>query len=73
MVEDFTSLCMQLSCLKRKDRHRLKLMKQSNNVSARDQSKTAAEHMCVHIFITTLISRNYATVNDIIHLISAAS
>lgn len=27
MVEDFRSLCMQLSCLKRKDRNRLKLMK----------------------------------------------
>lgn len=53
------------SCIKRKDRLTLKLMMQSNDVSVGDQRKTTAEHMCVHIFITTLIPRNYATLNDI--------
>ena len=60
-------------CIKRKDRLRFKLMKQSSNVSAGHQRKTTADDVCVHIFITTLISRNYATLNDIIHLISASS
>ena len=60
-------------CIKRKDRLRFKLMKQSSNVSAGHQRKTTADDVCVHIFITTLMSRNYATLNDIIHLISASS
>ena len=72
-VKDFTSLHASGSCIKRKDRLRLKLMEQSNNVSAGDPRKTTAEHMSVYILITTLISRNYATLNDIMHLISAAS
>lgn len=65
------SLRVSGSCIK--DRLRLKLMKQSNNVSSGDQRKTTAEHVCVCTFVTTLISRNYATLSDIIQLTSAAS
>lgn len=65
------SVRVRRSCIK--DRLRVKLMKQSNNVSPGDQRKTTAEHMCVRTFVTTLISRNYTTLSDIIQLISGAS